>query len=150
MLSDIMDDVISIHQTRYSIDASELVPMIMLVKDDAIGPIYLVPDIANPSLSHLTHDILQMMVDTAGAEGYIMSTEAWIAEPAPGEDIETMKRPSQHDNRMEVLMVAGYTQSEQIHRMFKIIRDKSVVQLEEHTVSGSMAYSRFDIYRKLN
>lgn len=132
------------HRERYANDSSEMAPMIMTFKDNVILNIYVVPNLMSPEIKPLTHSIIEQMVHDDGAEGYVLHSEAWMST-------DTTCMPSDSPDRVEVIIMNGFTARSTAFMMLEIVRgeNENVVELRDHENNRAVdMWSRFDIYSR--
>lgn len=142
-LSKVVDKIIAIHRVRYMTDSSEMAPMVITYRGGEPLGVYIIPDMMNPDLKHLSTNLIASIVDKDHADGYVLSSEAWMADFNG-----TNRTPSEREDRIEVVITAGYNPNESEHRIHEIVRDYSdgrVIDLVNKEMGGMMQ-SRFNIY----
>lgn len=148
-LQTIVDNVLKTHEQRYSEDCSQLVPMVMSIKGDQISGVYLIKELMDSEFRNLTKSILAEIVLKTQCDAYIVCSEAWMATYP---DANIQRPPSERDDRVEVVITAGFSPKETFCRIQEIVRDSSGNQasLKVCDFKGNAFQSRFNIYEGFN
>ena len=147
-LSPLIDTVVKLHRVRYAEDSSQLKPMVMLIKNNEIISVNLVPELLDNGMKPLVKSFLADLVVEQGAQGYILCSEVWLA----AYDQYSTQEPSERPDRVGALLTMGFSRDGCCDfRLQKIIRDAfgDVIDLHDMPKKGSVVGSRFNIYERV-
>lgn len=145
-----LDKVIELHRDRYADNDSELIPMVFFVKDGLpMGFAQLISTDGSDWREALPS--LKELPIFEEADGYIISSEAWLAHYPVDSDLEKITMPSKREDKIEVIInVIFMKDGEKAMKNLKIIRGETgkVIKLESLETFSDQFESRFDLYAK--
>jgi hypothetical protein len=116
-----LDKIVNIIKQRYTVDASQQVPMVFVFKGDVVHTIIQL-DFESPTRKRLSIEAARKHVRMSGASASVFVSEAWMLSTNDGKLPEGIT-PSQSERRVEVLICELSAPGHHLTRVFEFNRD---------------------------
>lgn len=123
-LDNLVSLTMQVIEKRYEEDASQIEPLVYAYKDDQLID-DLPLDFDNESMKDLSAAAARSWITLLEADAAVFVSEAWVAEYPKGakDNLGEQVMPSQHPNRVEIVIVTAQAKGRQVLLASKILRD---------------------------